>query len=139
VSDTKTKATKYDVTEFICSVENSQRRHDAEKILTLFAEITGQDPVMWGSSIIGYGEYEYTLANGKNNTFMRTGFSPRKQNMALYIMPGFEKIQNVMNDLGKFKTGKSCLYINKLSDVNEEVLKTVIEESLREMQRLYPI
>ena len=123
--------------EFIASVENENRRQDAELMLGIMEEITGEKPVMWGPSLIGYGAYHYKYDSGREGDFFMTGFSPRKQNMALYIMPGFDRFPELMGKLGKHKTGKSCLYINKLKDVDMDVLKTLIEEGYRYMKNKY--
>lgn len=123
--------------DFIASVENENRRQDAELMLGIMEEITGEKPVMWGPSLIGYGAYHYKYDSGREGDFFMTGFSPRKQNMALYIMPGFDRFPELMGKLGKHKTGKSCLYINKLKDVDMDVLKTLIEEGYRYMKNKY--
>ena len=138
MSANKTQATNTDVIEFIQTVEHKQRKADALALLEIFAQVTKQEAVLWGSSIIGYGTYSYQTADKKTHQFMRTGFSPRKQNLALYIMVGFSDFEEKMQQLGKFKTGKSCLYINKLSDINEQVLRELIQLSLAEMVRRYP-
>lgn len=136
--ENKTQPTDVSVLDFIHSVENKQRQADAFALLDIFARITKQAAVLWGSSIIGYGAYSYQTADKKKHQFMRTGFSPRKQNLALYIMVGFAEFEDKMKQLGKYKTGKSCLYINKLSDVNEQVLAELIDMSFAEMARRYP-
>lgn len=138
MAENKTQITEQPVMQFIQSVEHEGRRQDATKLLEIFSSVTDLPAVMWGSSIVGFGEYQYTLANGKTSHFMRTGFSPRKQNLALYIMTGFDSHQNLVKKLGKFKTGKSCLYLNKLADVNEEVLKQLIAADLEQMAKRYP-
>jgi hypothetical protein len=138
MAENKTQSTEVSVLYFIQSLENKQRQVDALKLLDIFAKVTKQDAVLWGSSIIGYGTYSYQTADKKMHQFMRTGFSPRKQNLALYIMVGFTDFEEKMQQLGKYKTGKSCLYINKLSDVDELVLGELIELSLSEMARRYP-
>lgn len=92
---------------------------------------------MWGPSIVGYGSYQYTNAAGKECEFMLTGFSPRKQALTLYIMPGFSRFNALMKRLGKYKTGKSCLYIKRLSDIDETVLQTLVTESVKRMRKVY--
>ncbi|MEJ2757339.1 MAG: DUF1801 domain-containing protein [Anaerolineales bacterium] len=99
---------------------------------------TGETPQMWGDSIIGFGSYHYTYASGREGDWMLTGFSPRKQNLTLYIMDGFEEYEDLLKDLGKFKTGKSCLYINKLADVDTNVLKKLVKASVTHMKKAYP-
>ena len=129
MADLKTKKNKASVTSFINQVENDKRRKDAKQILKLMKDITGEKAVMWGASIIGFGSYDYRYASGREGTFMRIGFSPRKANTTLYIMNGFSKYDELLSQLGKYKTGKSCLYINKLEDVDLEVLKKMIKHS----------
>lgn len=97
-------------------------------------EITGEPAKMWGDSIVGFGSYHYKYASGQEGDWMLTAFSPRKQNLTLYIMPGFERYENLMKQLGKYKTGKSCLYIKKLEDVDLEVLKELIDLSVKQMR-----
>ena len=138
MAENKTQAKQINVLDFVKSVENKQRQADALTLLDIFAQVTKQQAVLWGSSIIGYGTYSYQTADKKTHQFMRTGFSPRKQNLALYIMQGFDDFEEKMQSLGKFKTGKSCLYINKLSDVNQQVLAELIQMSFDEMAHRYP-
>ena len=138
MAENKTQAKQINVLDFVKSVENKQRQADALTLLDIFAQVTKQQAVLWGSSIIGYGTYSYQTADKKTHQFMRTGFSPRKQNLALYIMLGFDDFEEKMQSLGKFKTGKSCLYINKLSDVNQQVLAELIQMSFDEMAHRYP-
>lgn len=138
MAENKTQPTDSSVLAFVNAVEHKQRKADALKLLDIFAEVTKTKAVLWGSSIIGYGAYQYQTADKKTHQSLRTGFSPRKQNLALYIMVGFSDYEEKLLTLGKFKTGKSCLYINKLSDVNEKVLRELIQLSLDEMARRYP-
>ena len=139
MSEIKTRPTQVDVRTFLQNIEHERRRQDAYTLVDVFTEVTGWSPVMWGESIIGFGQYTYTLANGKTNQFMRTGFSPRKQNLSLYIMTGFNAHRDMVNELGKVKTAKSCLYINKLADVDMEVLKKLIKADVEIMARKYPL
>jgi hypothetical protein len=138
MAENKTQPTELSVLDFVQSVESKQRKADALALLDIFAQVTKQQAQLWGTSIIGYGKYSYQTADKKTHQFMRTGFSPRKQNLALYIIVGFGQFEEKMKKLGKFKTGKSCLYINKLSDVDEQVLRELIQLSLGEMARRYP-
>ncbi|MBT8301536.1 MAG: DUF1801 domain-containing protein, partial [Maribacter sp.] len=105
------------------------QRQDSVKLVDLMKEITGEDPVMWGPSIIGFGSYHYKYDSGREGDMLLTGFSPRKQNLSLYIMAGFSNYGNLMQKLGKYKTGKSCLYIKRLSEINIDVLKELIKAS----------
>ena len=100
---------------------------------------TGKNAKMWGSSMVGYGKYHYKYDSGREGDFMLTGFSPRKQNLAIYIMPGFKDFGALMKKLGKYKTGKSCLYINKLEDVDEKVLEQLITRSVKVMRERYSV
>lgn len=141
MAENKTQPTNGDVAKFISSIEKKQRREDALALLNIFGDVSKQEPMLWGSSIIGYGVYQYQTADKKTHQSMRTmrtGFSPRNSNLVLYIMVGFSEFEEKMQQLGKFKTGKSCLYINKLSDVDQTVLKELIHISLNEMARRYP-
>lgn len=133
----KTQKTEADVRSFLESVDHEKRREDALSILEMMADITGLEAKMWGSSIVGFGDYHYKYDSGREGDFFKVGFSPRKASMTLYIMPGFDRYGELMGKLGKYKTGKSCLYVNKLEDVNEEVLKELISESFDYMTRKY--
>jgi hypothetical protein len=134
------KTTKNDtsVEEFLNEIESTQKREDALIIVKLMEEITGAKPKMWGSSIIGFGEYTYQYASGRTGDWMLVGFSPRKQNLTLYIMPGFEHYDALLAKLGKHKTGKACLYINKLADVDLAVLRELVALSVDHMKASNP-
>ncbi|MHA2008249.1 MAG: DUF1801 domain-containing protein [Promethearchaeota archaeon] len=138
MTDVKTKPTDIDVEEFLKKVENPNKREDSFEILKLMKEVTQEDPIMWGDSIVGFGSYHYKYASGREGDFLITGFSPRKQRFSIYIMSGFDKYEELLSKLGKFKTGKACLYINKLKDVDTEVLKELIKENVKHMKKLYP-
>lgn len=133
----KTQKTAQDVREYLRTVENEQRRKDSLLVLKMMEELTGMKPKMWGNSIIGFGDYHYKYESGREGDFFKVGFSPRKTSLTLYIMPGFERYPELMERLGKYKTGKSCLYVKKLSDVNEDVLKELIVESISYMTEKY--
>jgi len=134
----KTTPNDKSVTKFLKSVENDKRRADGQEVLKLFEEVTGMEPRMWGDSIVGFGSYHYTYASGREGDWMLTGFSPRKQNLTLYIMDGFDEYDKLLAKLGKHKLGKSCLYINKLEDVDQDVLKQLIQKSVEHMQKTNP-
>lgn len=138
MGDIKTQPTAVRPLDFIELVEHPVRKENAKVLLEVFSRVTGEAPVMWGSSIIGYGEYTYTPVGGKPQKFMRSGFSPRKQNLSLYIMLGFDKHPDLLEKLGKHKHGKSCLYINKLADVDMAVLEQLIESDWQLMSERYP-
>ena len=130
MSDLKTKRNNANVDKFISSVENETQRHDAYQILEIMKKVTKKSPEMWGDNIVGFGTYYYQYESGKEGNWFTTGFSPRKQNLTLYIMPGFSQLEDLLDKLGKHKLGKSCLYINKLSDVNLKVLEKIIKNSV---------
>ncbi len=124
--------------EFLDGVENVRRREDSRSVMNLMKDISGWEPEMWGPSIIGFGRYRYKYATGREGDWPRVGLSPRKQNLVLYIMPGFRRYDDLMARLGKHKTGSSCLYINKLEDVDLDVLAELIRQSLEWMEAKYP-
>jgi len=128
----KTQKTKASVTEFIAAVEDETRRKDAKAVDKMLRDITGEKPAMWGPTIIGYGAYE-----GPTGQWPRIGFSPRKANLVLYMMDGYEG-EPLMKKLGKHKTGRSCLYINKLADVDGGVLRELAAKSWKSMAKKYP-
>jgi hypothetical protein len=136
MAELKTRQNDQDVHEFLEGVSNETRKKDCYEVLELMRAATGVEAKMWGDSIIGFGSYHYKYASGREGDWFLTGFSPRKQNLTLYIMPGFEEYEGLMKKLGKYKTGKSCLYLNKLEDVDLAVLKTLIEKSVKKMQEV---
>ena len=137
MAELKTKASNASVTGFLGDVKDTQKRADCRKIGRMMREATGKRPRMWGTSIVGYDQYDYTYKSGRSGTWPITGYSPRAQNISVYIMPGFSKFGTLMKKLGKYKTGKSCLYIKRLEDVDEKLLAKLIKESVTEMRRIY--
>lgn len=135
MAELKTKKNDQDVNAFLDSVADEKKRKDSKKILSLIQEVTGEEPKMWGDSIVGFGEYHYKYASGREGDMPLTGFSPRKQNLTVYIMTGFEQFESLMAQLGKYKTGKSCLYINKLEDVNLDILRELVRQSIEHVDR----
>ena len=139
----KTKATGVSVSDYVAAVENAVRRADAETLLDMYAGITGTDPKMWGPTMIGYGSYNYE-SKSCAGTAMRAGFSPRKANLVLYLMSGYSdteasaKMAALRDRLGKNKTGASCLYLNKLADVDVDVLREMIKLDWAWMNNRYP-
>ena len=126
-----------ELTQFIENIDNDVKKVDSQALLTLFTNVTGFDAYLTGS-IIGFGQYHYQYASGREGDSIVTGFSPRKQNIALYIMPGFAEIEPLLARLGKHKIGKSCLYINKLADIDTEVLALIIAQAVETMRAKYP-
>ncbi len=135
MAELKTQKNQASVTDFLHAVENEKRKQDSFVILDLMKRITRSEPSMWGPSIIGFGSYHYKYASGREGDWFLTGFSPRKQSLSLYIMSGFKKYDSLLQKLGKCKTGKSCLYINKLEDIDMDVLEELIAASVSHMKR----
>jgi hypothetical protein len=133
MSDLKTKPNNADVEAFLNTIEDNQKKADSLDIVELMQEESGFVPRMWGDSIIGFGSYHYKYASGREGDWFLCGFSPRKQALTLYIMAGFEQYEDLLKSLGKFKTGKSCLYVKKLEDVNREVLRELVKLSVEHM------
>ncbi len=139
MAESKTRPGKASVAQFLNAIENERRRADAKKVAAMMRKATGKRARLWGTSIVGFGSYHYKYDSGREGDAALVGFSPRKQNLAVYIMPGFEPFAALMKKLGKYKTGKSCLYINKLDDVDENVLQQLIERSVRLTRKRYSV
>lgn len=139
MSENKTKATTASVSAYLKSVAHDKSREDAQTIKKVMDKVTGWKAKMWGPSIVGYGQYHYKYDSGREGDFLITGFSPRKQALTIYIMPGFSAYDGLMAKLGKYKTGRSCLYINKLEDVDMKVLETLIRKSVNFMKKKYGV
>ncbi len=140
MAELKTKKNKASVTGYLKSVENEQRRKDSLRLLEIFKEVTKMQPKMWGGSIVGFGEYHYkSERSSQEGDWPLTGFSPRKRNMTVYIMPGFTNYQDLMNRLGRHKVSVSCIYFNKLDDIDVKVLKQVIRRSVADMKKIYNV
>ena len=137
MAENKTQVTEVDPAMFIASVEHPTRRTDAEYLLAMMRRVTGFEPQMWGPSIVGFGRYHYRYESGREGDFMITGFSPRKANLVVYVLPGYDDISDDLAELGKHKIGKSCLYINKLADVDLAVLERIVSEGVARMRRDY--
>ncbi|GAA0726265.1 DUF1801 domain-containing protein [Sphingomonas japonica] len=138
MADVKTVPTIDSVDAFLDAVEDPQRRTDARTVCAAMQRLTGEPPVMWGPSIIGFGSYHYRYASGHEGDMCRIGFSPRKTELVLYLQPGSQHFEELLTLLGKHRVGKSCLYIKRLSDIDREVLEEMMVQSLAEMERLYP-
>ncbi len=135
----KTQPTDVSVDDFLKAVEPAKRREDGLVLLDMLKRVTGWPPVMWGPTIIGFGCYHYKYDSGREGDFLVTGFSPRKSALTLYIMPGYRDIGHLLKKLGKHKIGKSCLYINKLEDVDLEVLEEIVVEGVNYMKEKYDV
>ena len=130
-NDNKTKPTETSVNYYLASLQPDRKRDDALAISTMMRRATGELPKMWGDSIIGFGDVHYKYDSGREGDWFLVGFAPRKANLVLYIMPGFKEYGSLMKKLGKHKTGKSCLYINKLADVDMKVLEQLVSKSAK--------
>ena len=137
MAELKTRPTKASVMAFVNGIEDRQKRADARKIAAMMRKATGARATMWGPSIVGYGRYYYTNTAGKDFEWMLTGYASRANALTIYIMPGFRGFDALMKKLGKYKTGKSCLYIKRLSDVDEAVLQRLIDASVKRMRDTY--
>ena len=133
MAELKTNETKLSVTKFIGKVEDDQKCQDSQAILKLMKQVTKEEPKMWGGSMVGFGRFHYKSDSGREGDWFLTGFSPRKQNLTIYITPGFDKYESLM----KHKTSKGCLYIKKLEDVDMKVLKQLIKQSYQDMKKKY--
>lgn len=135
MSGLKTQANDGDVRAYLNSIEHDRKREDSFTILELMEEITGEKATMWGDSIVGFGDYQYSYKNGKKGEWFLTGFAPRKQNLTLYIMGGFDDFDALRDKLGKHKVGRSCLYVNKLADVDMDALRQLVTQSYDHMKQ----
>lgn len=135
MAELKTKPTNESVKEFLNKVPDEGRREDCFAVAKIMEEITGEKPKMWGPSIVGFGTYHYKYESGREGDWPVTAFSPRKKDLTLYIMPGFDKHDELMKELGKHSRGKSCLYIKRLSDIHIPTLKKLIKESVKHTKK----
>jgi hypothetical protein len=133
MAENKTAPNDDDPLEFIAELDDPARQAESHELLELFKQRTGEDPVMWGDSIIGFGSYEYQYASGRSGSWMRTGFSPRKRQMTVYVMPGFARYEQLLSQLGPHSIGKSCLYIKRLDAVDKDVLGELISAAYEAM------
>lgn len=139
MAENKTKKTEQDPQSYIDAIEKDDRRADCQKILDMMGKLTGWEPKMWGASIVGFGEYHYKYDSGREGDSLRLGFSSRAQNISIYIMPGYQDFGEELALLGKYKIGKACLYIKRLSDIDEAVLREIMAKGLRLMEEKYPL
>ena len=138
-SENKTTPTGQSVKGFLANVTPPRKAQEAQELDALFRHVTGFAPVMWGPSIVGYGRYHYRYASGREGEFLATGFSPRKAAHSIYIMPGYTDFGDILSRLGKHKRGKSCLYVNKLADIDLEVLSELIRAGLKDLNDHWPV
>ena len=136
MAELKTKKNDASVDAFLGGIADAKQRADAVRVMELMREITGETPKMWGTSIVGFGSHHYKHASGREGDWFLTGFSPRKGNLTLYIMPGFDQYGRLLQKLGKYKTGKSCLYIKRLDDVDVPTLGELIRTSVAHLTRV---
>jgi len=134
-----TGETKASAAAFLNAIEDPHKRSDARKVAAIMRKATGSTAKMWGSSIVGFGKYHYKYASGHEGEWALVGLSPRKNNLVVYIMPGFSSFSSLMKKLGKYKTGKSCLYLNHLADVDERTLEQLIDKSVKLMRKRYNV
>ncbi|MEO0330526.1 MAG: DUF1801 domain-containing protein [Bacteroidota bacterium] len=133
----KTQPYDRDISEFLSKVEEPQKREDCFTLLELMKEETGEEPQYWHNNMVGFGQYHYRYATGTEGDWFLTGFSPRKQSLTIYIMAGFERYDELMTNLGKYKTGKSCLYVKRLSDIDQKILRELVSESVAYLRDKY--
>jgi hypothetical protein len=134
MAENKTKETTVDPRDFIKQIDNEEKRKDSEDLIRLMSKVTGKPPKMWGPTIVGFGKYRYKYESGREGESCLTGFSPRKPTLVLYLGPGLED-EKLMSRLGKHKTGKSCLYIKRLADVDRAVLKELVTKSVEKIRK----
>lgn len=139
MAEPKTTPTDTDVREWLDTVEPERRRQEGHELDALFREVTGWQPRMWGTSIVGYGAYDYTYATGHSGRWLATGFSPRKAQLSIYIMPGYADFGEILGRLGPHKLGKSCLYITRLDRVDRNVLGELIRAGLDDLRNKWPV
>jgi hypothetical protein len=137
MSSNKTVPTDASVEAFLAAVENERRRRDAHELMALMRKITGEEPRLWGESLVGFGSYHYRYESGREGDFFLTGFSPRKTALTVYVMPGFERYAGELARLGPHRTGRSCLYLKNLDAVDREVLAAIIRDSVDHMREKY--
>lgn len=135
----KTQPNKQSVKDFLATVEDEQRRKDCKAVARIMAKATGKRATMWGDSIVGYGRYEYKYKSGHEGAWFLTGFSPRKRDLTVYIMPGFDKQQALLKKLGPHKKGKSCLYLKSLDGIDTDALTRLVEDSIVTMRKRYNV
>ncbi len=139
MTQNKTVQANASVEGFIASIAHPTRQQDAGVLVDLFTKTTRFAPQMWGNSIVGFGQYHYRYATGREGDFLATGFSPRKSNLSIYIMPGYGDFSDILKNLGKHKLGKSCLYVNKLSDIDLDISAKLIAAGIERLDQIWPV
>jgi hypothetical protein len=137
MAELKTKKTAASVEDFLAGISPEKKRKDAIALCDLMKKVTKLEPKMWGASMVGFGDYHYKYASGHEGDSFLVGFSPRKQNLTLYVMPGFDNYDELLSKLGKYKTGKGCLYIHSLDDIDVPTLRALIQRTLADMKKMY--
>lgn len=137
MSELKTKKNEASVTDFINKVEDERKREDSFKLIEIMERLSGAPAKMWGGSIVGFGEYHYKYKSGREGDWMLVGFSPRKANISIYTMCDVETNKDLLDQLGKYKNGKSCIYVKRLSDINQDILEKLIVESIEQTKEMY--
>jgi len=137
MAELKTKPTQDSVDEFIDGIMDDTRRDDCRTILRMMRDLTGEEPSMWGAGIVGFGTYQYRYESGKGAVWFRIGFSPRNKDLTLYIMPGVERYPALLKQIGRHRTGRSCLYLRHLADIDQGVLRQMMAESLTWLKDQY--
>ncbi len=137
MSSMKTRPTNASVQDFLASIPDDVRREECLRVVEIMRRATGAEPKLWGKGMVGFGSYHYRYDSGREGDWFLTGFSPRKDNLTLYIMAGFDRYEALLDKLGKHKTGKSCLYVKRLADVDDTVLQELVTESVQRMKRTY--
>lgn len=138
-TEPKTKPTDQTIDSYLAGIDNLQQRQDSQTLVTIMQRITKCKPVIWGSSIVGFGQYHYQYKSGREGDWPLTGFSARKQSLSIYIMPGFSDYSNLLQDLGKHKLGKSCLYVKSLDDIDIDILQKLVKQSVDYMKKTYNV
>lgn len=138
MSDLETRPTEESAEEYLASIEDAERRRDCRALAEMMGKITGAEPVLWGPSIVGFGRYHYVYDSGREGDWFLTGFADRKQALTLYIMAGFDRYEELLERLGKHKTGKSCLYVKRLADIDRDLLEELVTASVEHLRTKYP-
>lgn len=137
MAENKIKETDASVEAFLDAIQDDEKRQDCRKVLQLMKEVTGAEPRIWGGGMVGFGSYHYKYPSGREGDWFLTGFAPRARELTLYITAGFDRYEALLADLGKFKTGRSCLYLKRLADVDLGVLRKLIAASVDHMRKQY--